>query len=72
METLSDKIQNRINKFARDKISDINCIIGIREDIKVFIKRLMEKKNLWTNGNDVDMLTIEISEFKKLAGDKLI
>lgn len=73
---LSEKIEDRINKFSQDKISDINCIVGIKKDVKEFIKLLKEEIVLNWNSNverDIPINPKEIDEIIDiLAGDKLI
>ena len=66
--SLSENFQNRIDRFSQDKISDINCIIGMKKDVKEFIRKLKK----FHMSSDCLHLQIRPEEIDELAGDKLI
>jgi len=48
-----DTSENQKDFCLKDKILDD------------FVKKIKNKKNLWANGNDIDMITIELKEFDR-------
>ncbi len=59
-DTLKDKI---VSNADWDEVDSI-----LTKDIAEAIQKLKDKKNLWTNGNNVEMITIEVKDFNEIMG----